>query len=303
VPFQDWSRGKAQFWEQARLPSLVRKWQCDVVHHPINTCPIWKNGIPGVVTLHDLNFLLHPEWYSWKLRLVFAMFSLPGVRRADRVVTISHYVEKQIAETLKIPASRLRMVHNGVKTLAAPASAGPPPYVLCVGSLQPHKNLARIIRAFQQARANHPALELRIVGRPQSQFTADPDLPGLLESPGVRTLGYLSDAELAAAYRDAAVFCYPSIEEGFGLPMLEAMTLGAPVITSNTSCLPEIGGDAALYVDPFSVEEIAGRIREALAWTPARREAVIARGYARAAEFSWKAAASKYLAIYHELLD
>jgi glycosyltransferase involved in cell wall biosynthesis len=273
------------------------------VHHPINTCPIWKNGIPSVVTLHDLNFVLHPEWYSWKLRLVFAMFSLPGVRRADRVVTISHYVEKQIAETLKIPASRLRMVHNGVKTLTAPASASPPPYVLCVGSLQPHKNLARIIRAFQQVRPNHPALELRIVGRPQQQFTADPELPALLESPGVKILGYLSDAELAAAYRDAVVFCYPSIEEGFGLPMLEAMTLGAPVITSTTSCLPEIGGDAALYVDPFSVDEIAARIREALLWTPAQREVFIERGHARATEFSWKAAAAKYLAIYHELLD
>jgi glycosyltransferase involved in cell wall biosynthesis len=195
------------------------------------------------------------------------------------------------------------MVHNGVKTLPAPPLEQGLPYVLCVGSLQPHKNLVRIIRAFQEVRATNPELELRIVGRPQSQFTAESELPALLGSPCVRALGYLSDAELAAAYRNATVFCYPSLEEGFGLPMLEAMVLGTVVIASNTSCLPEIGGDAALYVDPLSVAEIAARIREVLAWTPEQRAAALASGHRRAAEFSWHAAAGKYLAIYHELLD
>jgi glycosyltransferase involved in cell wall biosynthesis len=303
VPFQDWSRGRAQVWEQVRLPSLCRKWRCEVAHHPINTCPIWQNGVRTVVTLHDLNFLLHPEWYSWKLRLVFSLFCLPGVRRAQRVVTISHFVEKQIVEALRIPAARLRMVHNGVKSLDSPAAPSAEPYVLCVGSLQPHKNLTRIIKAFQAVRRESPDLQLRIVGRPQAQFTADAGLPDLLESPGVRVLGYLSDAELAAAYRGTAVFCYPSLEEGFGLPMLEAMSLGAPVITSNTSCLPEIGGDAALYVDPRSIDQIAGRIREVLEWTPEQRALVVERGCRHAREFSWPRAADEYLAIYHELLD
>ncbi len=302
VPLQDWSRGKAQLWEQLTLPRLCRKFRCALAHHPINTCPTFPRGIATVVTLHDLNFLLHPEWYSRSLRLVFALCALPGVRRAERVVTISRYVERQIAGTLRIPPERLRMVHNGVKTLPADRpDPSAPPYVLCVGSLQPHKNLARIIRGFQRTRGEFPGLALRIVGRPQAQFTADPDLPALLAAPGVTVLGYLSDEELARAYRDAAVFCYPSLEEGFGLPMLEAMSLGAPVITSHASCLPEIGGDAALYVDPRSEADIAARMGEVLRWTAAERAMAVERGRARAAAFSWAAAARAYLAIYREL--
>ena len=127
-------------------------------------------------------------------------------------------------------------------------------------------------------------------------------MSGLLNRPGIRQLGYLSEEELFEAYANAAVFCYPSIEEGFGLPLLEAMQAGSPVLASNISCLPEIAGDAAELVDPFSVGDMAAAIRKILSYSPAEREKVIVSGKERAGQFSWKKAATAYLALYRDLM-
>src|SRR5581483_7039686 len=176
-------------------------------------------------------------------------------------------------------------------------------YLLCVGSLQPHKNLPRLIKAYSMVKETFPELELWVVGRPQPRFSEMPELHALLKTPGVKLLGYLSDAELRAAYANALVFCYPSLEEGFGLPMLEAMICGAPVVTSNCSCLPEIAGGAAELVDPFSEQDIALGVRKILDLIPGERERWLARGLERAQKFSWANAAREYLAIYEELFD
>jgi len=238
TPFQDWSRGRAHVWEQFEAPVLAAKYGCEIMHHPMTTCPSWQNGVTHVVTLHDLNFLLHPEWYSRSFRLVYALCALPGIRRCRSVVTISNYVRQQAADVLRIPDSRLGMIYNGVKPMRA-ASPRTGNYLFAAGSLQPHKNLVRLIQAFQVVRAKHPDLELLVAGRPQARFTANPELAGLLDSPGVKLTGYLSDEDLSNAYAGARAFCFPSLEEGFGLPLLEAMTLGCPVLTSNLggSCL------------------------------------------------------------------
>lgn len=303
TPFQSWSRGRAQLWEQFVFPRACRRYACRVAHHPIATSPVWKNGVRSVVTLHDLNFLRHPEWFSWSIRVVFALTIVPGLRRADRVVTISDYVRADAERTLGLEPRRLRRIYNGVKPLPASDTAPPVgvPYLLCVGSLQPHKNLARLIAAFREVRRDFPGLELRVVGRPQPRFAKDAALPGLLATPGVKILGYLDERALAAAYRAATLFCYPSLEEGFGLPLLEAMSAGAPVLTSSVSCLPEIAGGHAVFVDPLSVESIAGGMRAALRVPPDERAKRIAHAREWAARFSWNAAALEYLALYEEL--
>lgn len=300
VPFQDWSHAHAQIWEQLSFPRLAWDAGCQIAHHPITTCPIWKHGLRQVVTLHDLNFYRHPEWYSRAFRMVYAVDAVTGLKRADRVVTISDYVCKQAAKEFRIPKSRLRRVYNGVKTMAMDVRPAKGNYALCVGSLQPHKNLARMIRAYREIAPQFPGLELHVVGRPQARFSDDPEMAGLLSAPGVKLLGYLSERDLAAAYAGARVFCFPSLEEGFGLPILEAMLMGAPVLTSNVSCLPEIAGPA-LQVDPYSEEALAKGLSSLLRLKPEQREKLITRGRAWASRFTWKAAAQQYLQIYAEV--
>lgn len=300
TPFQDWSRNRAQLWEQVNLPLDARSHGCSIVHHPITTSPVWRNGTKSVVTLHDLNFYRHPEWYSKAFRLAYAFCAVASVKRAERVVTISNYVCEQAKESFGIPDDRLRMVYNGVKPMSSNARPGGD-YLLCVGSLQPHKNLSRMIKAYLKARSDFPSLELHIVGRPQAQFTADTELPALLKADGVKLLGYLSEQELADAYAGAKLFCYPSLEEGFGLPVLESMTLGGLVLTSNLSCLPEVSGPSAILVDPTSVDAIAEGIRTGLNFSGEERTCRIAEGHAWAARFTWDAAAGEYLKIYDEI--
>lgn len=303
VPFHRWSRSRAQLWEQVVLPWLCHVHGCGLAHHPMNTSPAVSWGVKRIVTLHDLNFLLHPEWYTRSFCLAYRVCALPGLRKADRVVAISDYVRDGAREVLKIPPGRLGRIYNGVKVLAAPPRAREGArYVICVGSLQPHKNLPRVLRAFRNLRATEPDLQLRIVGRRQARFVEDPALNDLLTMPGLEFLGYVSEQELADAYSGAALFCYPSLEEGFGLPVLEAMSLGTPVVTSNGSCLPEIAGGCARLVDPQSEAEIESAMREILGWTDARRTDFVAKARAWAERFTWEAAARAYLEIYREVM-
>lgn len=300
VPLQDWSRERAQLWEQRDLPRLCRQQECTVAHHPMTTSPLWRNGVRSIVTLHDLNFYLHPEWFSRAFRLAYAVCAVPALKRADRVVAVSRYVREQANQQFHLGPERLRMIYNGVKSLppAVPRSAAP--YLLCVGSLQPHKNLARMIKAFVRVKADVPGLELHVVGRPQARFVSDTELPSLLSAPGVKLLGYLSEADLASAYAGAAVFCYPSLEEGFGLPILEAMMQETLVLTSNVSCLPEVSGPATL-VDPLSVGAISMGVMKLLRLQDIERKREIEKGRAWASNFTWQAAAREYVALYKEL--
>ncbi len=175
------------------------------------------------------------------------------------------------------------------------------PYILCVGSLQPHKNLHRAIDAWKLVRRRRPNLELWIIGKKQGGFRDATDYRALLSQPGIAALGYVTEAKLLRAYVGAAAFVYPSLEEGFGLPVLEAMQAGTPVITSNCSCLPEVAGGAAELVEPMSTESIATAIENVLDWTESERQARIAHGKERANQFSWSAAAREYITLYHEL--
>jgi glycosyltransferase involved in cell wall biosynthesis len=236
--------------------------------------------------------------------MAYALCAVPGVKASRRVVTISKYVREQAEKHFHLHPSQVNTIYNGVKTLhpiSIPRQAGPR-YLLCVNSLQPHKNLVRMIKAYLLVKQEHPDLELHVVGRPQPRFAGDKELCSFLASPGVKVLGYLSEDDLASAYARATVFCYPSLEEGFGLPVLEAMSIGSLVLTSNVSCLPEISGPSVELVDPLSVSAITAGLRRLLALSDAERANRIRKGKRWAAKFSWQAAAQAYLNIYEELL-
>ena len=305
VPFSRWRRSVAQLWEQILLPLRAAKAGCTVLHHPMTTCPRWHHGIRQIVTVHDLGFFHHPEWVGRAFRCWLSAVAVPAIRRADHVATISDYVLGDVRRTLGIITAKSSRIYNGLTPLPAiqisPVRKGTARVILGINLWQPHKNLPRLIEAFSRLRSEMPALELHLASRPQANYRTQPELAALLTRPGVRTLGYLSGEELSAAYANADVVCYPSLEEGFGLPVLEAMAAGTPVVTSDASCLPEIAGGAAVLVDPFSVESIAGGIRCVLGESPAELQDRTARGRRVAAGFSWREAAIQYIALYRKL--
>ena len=305
VPFSQWARSKAQLWEQAVMPWAVRSRGCDLVHHPMMTCPRWSLGTPTVVTLHDLNFYHHPQWMDPKFRSWAMHTALPGLRKADYVVAISDFVLEDMRRTFQLSPAKTCRIYNGSESMAGaavPPSSRQPATILGVNLWQPHKNLPRLLEAFALLRQEVPHAELHLAGRPQKNFKNSPDAARALEQPGVKLLGYLSREDLAKAYGEATVFCYPSLYEGFGLPVLEAMSAGTPVVTSNAASLPEVCGGAAVLVDPLSPADMARGLREALLENESQRASRITLGHKVAARFTWEEAARQYISLFDRLL-
>jgi len=231
--------------------------------------------------------------------------AVPGIRAAAHVAAISDYVMQDVRTTLQLPVKRSSRIYNGVKLSSDPTPASKPVgdrAILGVNLWQPHKNLVRLLQAFATLRTELPDLELQLVARPQANFPKVALSP-LTSAPGVKLLGYVSNEALATAYTQASVFAYPSLAEGFGLPVLEAMAAGTPVVTSNTTSLPEIARGAAILVNPLSETAIIDGLRQALLEDESGRATRIAHGKRIAQGFSWRTAAESYLQLYERLLS
>jgi glycosyltransferase involved in cell wall biosynthesis len=266
------------WWYPHGLPREARG--LDVLHCPTFRGPV-RSRVPVVVTVHDLAVLRHPGTFNqWTRR--YSRLAVPRVARAARrVIAVSEFTRGEIVELLGVPADRLRVIPNAVGEpfgREGPAAAGD--YVLAVGTLEPRKNLA----AAQQA-AGRLGVELKVVG---AQGWGGVEVDGWL--------GRVSDEELAALYRGARCLVYPSLYEGFGIPVLEAMACGTPVVTSTGGATEEVAGGAAVLVDPHDPTAIAAGIEEAVA----RRDELRARGLERAARFTWGRVAAETRAVYEE---
>jgi glycosyltransferase involved in cell wall biosynthesis len=258
-----------------------------------------------VATVHDLGWRAHPELYARKLRLMYGTLFPWVARRADRIIAVSRYTADDLVRRAGVPASRIEVIYHGLDPAfaerndgAEPAPTGPP-YMLAVGGVSPRKNTRRLIEAFARWRArgaHRTEYELRITGTSlDREFVL-----GRSELPeGVHLLGYVDKAELPRLYAGAAAFLYPSIYEGFGLPIIEAMACGTPVVTSRTGSAPEIAGGAAILVDPFSVEGIEAGLEQATIADEAAR--LRALGRERAPLFQWSSAAKQTLEVYRQL--
>lgn len=261
-----------------------------------------------VLTVHDLTYLRHPEYFSDRaLNERGYRRELPrALARADAVVAVSEHTKRDLVELLRVPAARVRVVLEGVEphffvepddpaTVAILARLGlARPYLVClVGTPEPRKNLMRTVAA---ARLAAPKLPLVLIG-PAAPIRA---LLGGDES-GVRLTGTLSEQDLPHVLHGADCALYPSLYEGFGLPALEAMAAGVPLVTSDRSALPEVVGDAAVLVNPEVLDAIVEGLRTLLA-DPDRRARLVERGLARARELSWPGAARQVLALYQELI-
>ena len=273
-------------WYPLALP-YVRARRLDVLHCTTFRAPL-RAPLPVVVTVHDLAAVRHPELFTAWTRLYARTLLLPVLRAASAVVTVSAFTKREVIELAGVQDERIHVAPNAAGEpfgLNGPAVEGD--YVLAVGTLEPRKNLQRLAEATRRL-----GLELRVAGAVGWGSVE-------LDAPHVRWLGRPDDEELASLYRGALCLAYPSLYEGFGIPVLEAMRCGCPVVTSAGSAMEEVAGSAAELVDPDDEESIAAGIERALA----RRDELRAAGLERAARFSWTASADAVVGAYRAALS
>ena len=272
-------------WYPAVLPLAASRADVDVLHCPSYRAPL-RAPVPLVVTVHDLAVFRHPEAFNRWSR-TYSRALVPRVlRAAARVIAVSEFTRRELRELLAVADEKIRVVPNAVAPVFSPdgpASTGD--YVLAVGTLEPRKNLPRLAEA-----AHRMGAQLRVVGATGWGGVR-------VGGNGVRWLGEVADEELAELYRGAACVAYPSLYEGFGIPVLEAMASGTPVVTSRGGGTEEVAGAAAVLVDPEDAAAIAEGIEEAVT----RRDELRRLGLERARAFSWAAAARATEAVYAEV--
>jgi glycosyltransferase involved in cell wall biosynthesis len=300
--------------EQVSIPWTLVRTRADVFHEPHYVLPPLTR-CRSVVTIHDCIHLRFPQYLPARGALAYARAQMGlAARRSDRILTVSEASKRDILEFFDVAPDKVTVIHNAIDD----RFSVPPPdeavrrvreryqlegrFALYVGNVKPHKNVERLIDAFHQVRKSGlDDLRLVVIGDELSKYAS---LRRAVHRYNlhkyVRFLGFLPDDLLAIVYRLAAVFVFPSLYEGFGLPPLEAMASGTPVVTSNVSSLPEVTGDAALLVDPTSPEAIADGIRRVLT-EPELAATLRARGRARATQFSWERSVRQIRDIYMEV--
>jgi len=318
----DGSRSLKDLWAMSRA---VLKHKVDVFFFPAvySYFPVF-NRTKIILTVHDVIADHHPELifpnakakFFWKLKQNVA------IRQADLIATVSEYSKKQIVEYFKLPESRLRIISEGarpvfkvleqtdetIETLARHGLERGEKFLLYVGGISPHKNLAVLINAFEKISVNQTDVKLVLVGdyKDDPFFSAYPSLKKqvaeLKLDDKVVFTGFIPDEDLAQLYNTAQLLVFPSLEEGFGLPAIEAMSCGTPVAASNCSSLPEVLGEAGRFFDPRNVSNMAELIGRILA-DEQERKAMRETGLARAEQFMWKKAAEDTLLIFNELVN
>ena len=291
-----------RLWTHLRLAWQLWRDRPDVLFVPSHVLPWNVRLVPGmrvVTTVHDLGFLHFPQAHTTFQNVYLRLSTWWAARAADAVIAISAATAHDLQQFTGIAPQRVHIIAHGVSPRFVPAAVRPQPwprYLLYVGTLQPRKNLMRLIEAFAQG-VRHPDTQLVIAGRAgwlNEPLAATAQRCGVADR--VHLIGFVPDDDLPALLASARAFVFPSLYEGFGMPVLEAMASGVPVITSNTSALPEVAGDAALLVDPTDVTDIAAAITQ-LDSDDVLHAEFVSRGLTHAARFSWQRCAQATHAI------
>jgi glycosyltransferase involved in cell wall biosynthesis len=295
-------------WEQFWLPVLAHRHKVDLLHSPANVAPLFYRG-KSVVHIHDLCFVVNPQWYSFTFRTVYNFIIPRLARRASRVITCSNNSKNDLLHFCNLPADKVSLVYWAVDDTflqQAPHEvksdvAGLGDFILYVGSLEPRKNINTLIASYVQLRRNNPDLKpkLVLIGG-ESPLFADVQLRVKDYVGDIVFKGFIDDETLRAYYSRAALVAYPSLYEGFGLPPLEAMASGTPVVTSDGSSLPEVVGDAAFMVDPRSIEQLTSAMVRLLTDRHLRQKLIEA-GRRQVERFNWYRVARNTLAVYYEV--
>ncbi len=307
-------------WEQWLLPKAAKKAGVELLHCTSNTAPVFP-GMPLVITLHDIIYLekLHvKEGTTYqKFGNLYRRWNVPSVvDKAEMIITVYEFEKNRICDHFGYEKNRVEAIYNGVsrhfnrvedsqKLAEAKKKFNlPDKFIFFLGNTDPKKNVHGVLKALSILKHNGELpcklLMLDINRDYLARVANEINDPGILDE--IQFTGYIPNADLPAIYSQASLFLYPSLRESFGIPMIEAMRCGVPVITSITSCMPEVAGGAALLTDPFQPEHLAASIRD-LFHNETKKKELVALGYERSKLFSWVENARKTVDIYHQILN
>lgn len=301
--------------EQFEFP-LHEILDCNLLHVPHFNIPVRRLPFPLLVTINDVGHLAGVLPISWSYQKVAKLYYAHATKRAAHIITISEFSKREIITRLNVAPERITVIPCGVDTgrfhRVGEATIQrvlarlhvQRPYLMISGSVRPHKNVGRLLLAFKELKHRHHIPHTLVVVGEREGFRINSSLPRLPDEVAREVVftGYLADDDLVALYSGCEVFLFGSVYEGFGLPPLEAMACGAPVAVSHAASLPEVVGDAGLYFDPYSVDDIVRAISTLIS-DPELRGRTSAASLRRAALFSWPARAQQYLDVYRMVIE
>ncbi len=288
-------------WERTALPRLALSENIDILFCPNGNAPLTNQPYPVVTCIHDVNAI---KGFTSGVHQSYRRATIPRVAcTSDRIVTVSEFSKSEIVDTVGTDPEKISVIYNGIDDIFHEEGDGDPvtlpePYVLYVGSINPRKNISRAIEAFQEFDGSADLdYSFVLVGPGNKDIFDSLEIP---EDDRIVTPGFLSQSELKYAYRHAELFLYPSLYEGFGLPPLEAMACGTPVVVSDAASLPEVVGNAGEYVDPFDIDDIASGIQRVVT-DESHRRILVGRGYDRAENFTWTGVSTELVNLFTQL--
>lgn len=282
-------RFRGNLWEQVDLPVFLAKQNSPLLVNLVGIGPIfYKNKI---IALYDLAFVHHPEWFSFFFRSAYNVLIPLSIKNSQKIITDSQYVSKDIQQEYGISQDKIHVVYAAASSIFIKKDIPRENIILTVSSIDPRKNLARIIEAFSSIETDY---QLVIVGAKNKSFSEIKFEKHILDNSRIKFTGYIGDDELINLYNKAKIFVYASLFEGFGIPPMEAQSCGLPCLISNVTALPEIYGDSAAYCDPYSTESISRELSK-LILDSEYQEALRIKGLENVKRYSWDNAAREFI--------
>ncbi len=308
---------RQQIWKQLVLPYKAWRKKCDIVYCNDYFAPYIHLNYTTVQLFHDAFFFEYPEYCNRIWLQLFKRIAIPAAKRSAYIITPTEYAKQRVHHFTGIPAHKIIPIHQGPKTIPVQAQHPIPvpewlptqkgtPYILHVGVMEKRKNLPNLLKAFQLfQQAGNAEYKLVLAGKGNGKMHSDDTenirqtIQDLHLQDSVIMPGYLPDELLGVVYQHATCYIFPSINEGFGIPILEAFQFGIPVLVANNTSLPEVGGDAVLTFDPYKVEEMAQQLQQ-LVHSKELQQELVAKGYERLQHFSWQKTAHTLLQVFEQ---